>query len=193
MSIFNVVILGHVQPGKDPTEVRDALAQLLKQTVDVADRLLAGKPTRIKSGVDEATGRRYVDALHSIGVASRFEPDVLDIDPDIFDSPKKASSENTAPERQKTSRSDLSQYYQDAFQKIDSSPGKMISSWNWGAFWFGPFWYVYRGMWAKAIIYALVAFGTGGLALLLLFLYGGACGTYDYYLLKVRGTQLWGN
>ena len=63
-------------------------------------RLLRGQPTQLKSGVDAATGARYVEALERIGGAVRLEPETLDVDADLSeptaiikqDQPRDASS-----------------------------------------------------------------------------------------------------
>ena len=80
----NVVVEGAVLPGHDPVVVRTRLAELIRRDVDFAARLLGGRPTTIKSGVDVATGDRYVATLKRIGVAAHVEPEVLEIDANVY-------------------------------------------------------------------------------------------------------------
>lgn len=63
--------------------------------------------------------------------------------------------------------------------------------WNWPAFLFGAFWYLFRGMWAKALLLAAIVIFTGGFLAIPVWIYGGLMGTYDDYLLRRRGTQGW--
>lgn len=85
--------------------------------------------------------------------------------------------------------------YEDTFRKFDAADGRWIFTWNWAAFWFGLFWYLYRGLWLKAIIYfvaLLILSGiTAGLVTLFCWVGFGALANYDLYLLRRKGTQLW--
>jgi hypothetical protein len=83
---------------------------------------------------------------------------------------------------------DLPAYYVDAFAQIDAR-GRNASKWNWAAFCFGPAWYLYRGMWLKALI-------TMGLACvpaftLLVWIYSGKWGNADLWQLRRQGKQFW--
>ena len=85
--------------------------------------------------------------------------------------------------------------YEAAFDQIERNGGRFTFIWNWPALFFGIFWYFYKGLWAKALIYA-VAFGIlGAFSLGTVWLVGWlvfpVLGTYDLYLLARRGTQLW--
>ncbi len=85
--------------------------------------------------------------------------------------------------------------YEETFRKFDAADGRWIFTWNWAAFWFGLFWYLYRGLWLKAIIYfvaLLILSGiTAGLVTLFCWVGFGALANYDLYLLRRKGTQLW--
>lgn len=76
---FNVILEGTALPGENLDSVVAGLGRLLKRDSDFAARLLCGQRTRIKSGVDEATGARYVDALQRVGAAVCLEPETLEI------------------------------------------------------------------------------------------------------------------
>ena len=81
--------------------------------------------------------------------------------------------------------------YRAAFLKFDVNSGRPIATWSWVALLFGLFWYLYRGMWAKAGIQFLVMTFTAGAATPLVWLYAALYGKYDYYLYAVQGKQLW--
>ena len=83
----------------------------------------------------------------------------------------------------------LPQYWQDVFRKFDQRPAQMQTYWNWPAFFFGPFWYLVKGMPAKGFLYLLVA--VTGIGWLFLIVYAGLYGAWDYYLKEAHGKQLW--
>ena len=87
--------------------------------------------------------------------------------------------------------SSLKPFYQAAFAEFEKNGGKMAVCWNWPAFLFGWIWYLVRGMPLKGIIYLTLGLVTSGLLWLPLMVYGGLYGTYDFYLLKAKGKQLW--
>jgi len=101
-----------------------------------------------------------------------------------------AAAGASAPPATSLSDSDLKPYYQQAFAEIDAK-GAQASPWNWAAFLFGAFWYFYRGLWAKGLLYILACISTGGLAQVVLFIYAGKFGTNDFYLLRRHGKQMW--
>jgi len=85
----------------------------------------------------------------------------------------------------------LPPYWQTVFQRFDQRPAQMQTYWNWPAFFFGPFWYLVKGMPVKGALYLLVSIGTKGIAWLFLAIYAGLYGAWDYYLKEARGKQLW--
>ena len=85
----------------------------------------------------------------------------------------------------------LPPYWQFVFQKFDQQPGRMQTHWNWPAFFFGAFWYLVKGMPAKAALYFVISLVTYGAAWLFLAIYAGLYGSWDYYLKEVQGKQLW--
>lgn len=85
----------------------------------------------------------------------------------------------------------VSEKYRRRFADIDASGGGFKVKWSWWAFGLTPFWYLAQGMWAKALIIIVVSLFSGGAMAPLFWIYGGVCGTYDYYLLKVKNKQLW--
>ncbi|MDX1934278.1 MAG: SHOCT domain-containing protein [Capsulimonadales bacterium] len=81
------------------------------------------------------------------------------------------------------------------FRRFEDRNGHFTATWNWGAFWFGPLWYFYKGMWAKGLLYTLLYFTTVaptfGTVTLLFPLFLALMGNFDYYLLRCHDTQLW--
>lgn len=80
MSSYRVVLEGKTLPGFTSEVVSSRLAALVNQSEEVAAKLLAGQPSTVKSGLDQATGTRYVNALMQIGVACHVEREPLDIE-----------------------------------------------------------------------------------------------------------------
>jgi hypothetical protein len=88
-------------------------------------------------------------------------------------------------------RPDLSEYYKNAFEKIDANNGGFTVIFNWAALFFGALWYLYKGMWAKGLIMIAIGFLLAGLPFFFFWIYCSISGTYDYYLLTVKKKQLW--
>jgi hypothetical protein len=63
-------------------DVRRRLAALIGRPEDVAAKLLSGGPRTVKTGIDHATGLRYVETLKKIGVACHLEQEILELDLD---------------------------------------------------------------------------------------------------------------
>jgi hypothetical protein len=75
-----VVVEGSTLPGFAPDDVRRRLAALIGRSDDVAAKLLGGRPSVVKRGIDEAMGMRYVETLKKIGVACHLEQETLELD-----------------------------------------------------------------------------------------------------------------
>jgi hypothetical protein len=88
MTTYRVVVDGRVLPGFAGDDVRRKLAALIGRSDDAAAKLLGGNPSTVKRGVDAPTALRYVETLNKIGVSSRLEPEVLELD---LDAPHTAS------------------------------------------------------------------------------------------------------
>jgi hypothetical protein len=84
----------------------------------------------------------------------------------------------------------LPPYWQEIFRRFDRQPTQMQTHWNWPAFFFGPFWYLFKGMPVKGAIYLLIVLGTYGVGIFLA-VYSGLYGAWDYYLKEAKGKQLW--
>ena len=80
METFSVIVEGHCLEGFDAAVVQKRLSELMKISEDRAATLLAGQATRVKSGADAATGKRYLVALRASGVACRLDSEQLEFD-----------------------------------------------------------------------------------------------------------------
>ena len=79
----------------------------------------------------------------------------------------------------------LSPYYLEAFNQFNKKPNSGLQAkFNWAAFFFGGFWYLYKGLWVKGLLFISIAFFSAGFLAILPWLYGCIFGTYDYYLHK---------
>ena len=87
MTTYRVVVEGGVLEGFALDEVRGRLAKLIGRDELTAGRLLSGRQSSVKMGVDQATGMRYVDALKKIGVACHVEQEAPELPLDIPQAP----------------------------------------------------------------------------------------------------------
>ena len=82
MTTYRVVVEGGALQGFAPDEVRRRLAAQVGRSEEVAAKLLSGRPSTVKKGVDEATGSRYVETLKKIGVDCHLEQEILELNLD---------------------------------------------------------------------------------------------------------------
>lgn len=87
----------------------------------------------------------------------------------------------------------LKPYYQEQFQKIETSGEAYKGKWNWCAFFFTWIWALTKGLWGIAIasivisgIFAAIDFSYASLVICILF---GVRGNYFYYNLQARNKQ----
>ncbi len=64
---YNVYFAGQVMAGHDAAGVRDKLAKVFNANAATLDKLFSGKPQLIKRGCDEATARKFKDAMERAG------------------------------------------------------------------------------------------------------------------------------
>jgi len=64
---FNIYFDGRVAAGQDPGAVRERLARLFKADDSTLDRLFSGKPQLIKRDCDQATARKFQQAMEGAG------------------------------------------------------------------------------------------------------------------------------
>jgi hypothetical protein len=85
----------------------------------------------------------------------------------------------------------------DTLELFARRDGAFVPTWNWAAFVLWPLWYLRKGLWAKGLVilvatlYPFWSLPVSVLVALALFLYCGAVGNWDYYLLRVKRTQWW--
>ena len=72
--LFDIFFRGQIMEGRDPAAVKEEIAKLFKADADKVARLFSGKPTCIKSGVDQETAARYRDAIRNAGALVEIRP-----------------------------------------------------------------------------------------------------------------------
>jgi hypothetical protein len=85
----------------------------------------------------------------------------------------------------------LSPYYQDEFQKMQTSGEQYRGKWNWAAFFFGGFWAISKGLWKPGLVSIAGGFLTAGLVAILYWFVFGARGNYMYYSKVVKRQEPW--
>ncbi|MFU8838291.1 MAG: hypothetical protein ACNA75_08330 [Thiohalomonadaceae bacterium] len=67
---FQVILTGAVAEGAELAQVKANVAALFKVGLDKVDRLFGAQPVAIKKGLDEATARKYQQALQRAGAVA---------------------------------------------------------------------------------------------------------------------------
>ena len=79
--LFNLYLTGHGKPGEPIERVRERLAQQAGVSAETARRLLAGRRTQVKRGVDFAVAAHYKAMFDGIGAACELEAvESIDLD-----------------------------------------------------------------------------------------------------------------
>lgn len=101
-----------------------------------------------------------------------------------------AKSEKT--QDYKLNSDEYSEYYRHEFKKIKSSNDTYKGKWNWAAFFFGPLWAIYKGMWQIALLVFLIALITSWTYIIpiLVSVVLGLRGNYFYYRFREHGEGL---
>lgn len=94
--LFDVFLTGAIQPGQNPHTVADRLAQLTRSPVSKATQMLAGKPVRMKAGVDRTTAEKYVAALVKAGAVAECRPQASAVPAPVVPEPTPAPVEPPA-------------------------------------------------------------------------------------------------
>lgn len=71
---FDVLFAGQLLEGHDASAVRLQLARLFKADEATLDKLFSGKPQILKRDADEATARKYQEAMAAAGALARLRP-----------------------------------------------------------------------------------------------------------------------
>ena len=83
----------------------------------------------------------------------------------------------------------LSEYYQEEFNKILKSNEEYKGKFNWASFFFGTIWALTKGAWLNALVAFLVVVFTNGLLGIPMSIYYGFRGNYIYYKVYTSGQQ----
>jgi hypothetical protein len=87
----------------------------------------------------------------------------------------------------------LRRYWEKQFERFSQQGFKI--SWNWAAFFLGPLWYLFKGMWLKAVGLCFVVPFASAMALwnpdaiyviLLIWVYAGCFGNWDLFLYREK-------
>ena len=86
---------------------------------------------------------------------------------------------------------DAEQYYQEEFQKIKASEGTYKGRFNYAAFFLGPIWGFYKGLWSFSLISLIIAVALSKFVFIPIVIWSfyGVRGNYLYYRLKEHGEQ----
>ncbi|WP_339676705.1 hypothetical protein [uncultured Zhongshania sp.] len=68
---FDLLMTGDTAPGVDRNIAVSKLATLFKRPVEQVDKLLCGKPSRVRKNLNQAELERYQNAFESIGVITK--------------------------------------------------------------------------------------------------------------------------
>ena len=71
---FDVFFRGDIVAGQSVAEVKERLAKLFKLEVAQVAQLFSGRPTAIRRNLDEASARKYEQALLKIGAVAELRP-----------------------------------------------------------------------------------------------------------------------
>lgn len=72
--LFDVFFRGDIVAGQAVVEVKERLANLFKLEVAQVDQLFSGRPAAIRRNLDEASARKYEQALLKIGAVAELRP-----------------------------------------------------------------------------------------------------------------------
>ena len=72
--LFDVFFRGDIVAGQAVVEVKERLAGLFKLEAAQVEQLFSGRPTAIRRNLDEASARKYEQALLKIGALAELRP-----------------------------------------------------------------------------------------------------------------------
>ncbi|MEN6325752.1 MAG: hypothetical protein ABFD18_06060 [Syntrophomonas sp.] len=72
-------------------------------------------------------------------------------------------------------------YYNRIFQKFSANNDGFTFTWNWAAFFGGPFWYMAKGLWGRGIALLSLYFVSLGLLIIPGMIIAGITGNYAYF------------
>ncbi len=170
-----------LSPIADP-RVRHQVARWLAQRFPVhelpfLDRALSGTGFRTRLELGEAEVPALLRELYAAGAPPAA----------VFLLPADLVARRSLDEEETTRR----------FAVFAERGGAFVPTWNWWACFLGPLWYLRKGIWAKGLVILVLTFypfwplPVTLLISLVLFVYCGVAGDWDYYLLRVKRTQWW--
>lgn len=71
---FDVYFRGDIVPGQSVLEVKERMGGLFKLEATQVEQLFSGRPTAIRRNLDEASARKYEQALLTIGAVAELRP-----------------------------------------------------------------------------------------------------------------------
>lgn len=84
----------------------------------------------------------------------------------------------------------LPRYYRAECLKIYESDERYRGKWNWAAFFFGPLWALFNGLWLATLVSMVLGMVTFGLAFFLVCFIYGVRGNWIYYSVRVKEHQI---
>lgn len=92
---FDLILTGNVAPGVSRDVAINKLATLFKRPVEQVDKLLTGKPSRVRKDLDHTELKRYQDAFSRIGVITEVVPTVTE--PHAVQGSPEAAAKQSSP------------------------------------------------------------------------------------------------
>jgi hypothetical protein len=92
---FDLILTGNVVPGASRDVAINKLAALFKRPVEQVDKLLEGKPSRIRKDLDHTELQRYQEAFSRIGLTTKTVPSGTEMQAD--QNPTEASAKQSYP------------------------------------------------------------------------------------------------
>ena len=81
--LFDVFFRGDIVAGQAVVEVKERLAGLFKLEAAQVEQLFSGRPTAIRRNLDEASARKYEQALLKIGAVAELRPTKVEETPAV--------------------------------------------------------------------------------------------------------------
>jgi len=113
---YDIVFEGKIIPGKDPGEVRKALASVLKKDADMVEKLFSGRPFTLRKQVESETAEKFKSKFESAGAICVLKP--VAGAGELSGLPQSASIPSAAPQKSPPSTGHI------ILTNIENIPGK---------------------------------------------------------------------
>jgi uncharacterized protein YbjQ (UPF0145 family) len=113
---YDIVFEGKIIPGKDPGEVRKALASVLKKDADTVEKLFSGRPFTLRKQVEGETAEKFKSKFESAGAICVLKP--VAGTGELSGLPQSASIASAAPQKSPPSTGQI------ILTNIENIPGK---------------------------------------------------------------------